>query len=297
MITKEYLLTIIVPVYNVELYLSDCIESILAQSFDNFELLLIDDGSTDSSGAICDKYKKLDKRVRVFHTENKGVSSARNKGLDEARGKYISFVDSDDYIDVDTYEPNIRILEADLTIDFIQIPISERFCKSRIIEGKNNLFNAWIYSHKILTNYFGDKIFRRYFFETYRFPVGMRYEDRYLFSDILCLSNKVYISVCGKYFYRKHPGQITRQISTQLKKDMVIANLHTLRNMPTTCLNSQMICFWETYFLIGQLLPEKGSLNLKDQLKCFIPNLYNICFSNVPFGIKIRLFLLKIKYV
>ena len=147
MITKEYLLTIIVPVYNVELYLSDCIESILAQSFDNFELLLIDDGSTDSSGAICDKYKKLDKRVRVFHTENKGVSSARNKGLDEARGKYISFVDSDDYIDVDTYEPNIRILEADLTIDFIQIPISERFCKSRIIEGKNNLFNAWIYSH------------------------------------------------------------------------------------------------------------------------------------------------------
>lgn len=123
---KEYLLTIIVPVYNVEPYLSDCIESILSQSFDNFELLLIDDGSTDSSGEICDRYAKSDKRIRVFHTENQGVSSARNRGLDEARGKYISFVDSDDYIQADTYSQNIKILEADLSIDFVQIPISDR---------------------------------------------------------------------------------------------------------------------------------------------------------------------------
>lgn len=293
MTTKEYLLTIIVPVYNVELYLSDCIESILSQSFDNFELLLIDDGSTDSSGEICDRYAKSDKRIRVFHTENQGVSAARNRGLDEARGKYISFVDSDDYIKADTYSQNIRVLEADLSIDFVQIPISDRVYKSKIIEGKNNLFDAWIYSYKILTNYFWDKIFRRYFFEKARFPIGMRYEDRYLFSDILRLSNKIYISDYGKYFYREHPGQVTKQTSPQLKKDMIIANLHTLSNLPTTCVNSHIICFWETQRLIKQLSSNKDRLKLGNQLKSFIPKLHEIYHSDVPTGIKTRLLLLK----
>ena len=91
--------SIIVPVYNVEKYLNRCVESILSQSFKDFEVLLIDDGSTDKSGAICDEYAKKDNRVKVFHKENGGVSSARNVGLDEADGEWILFVDSDDNID------------------------------------------------------------------------------------------------------------------------------------------------------------------------------------------------------
>lgn len=88
----------IVPVYNTEKYLDECIQSILNQSFTDFELLLIDDGSTDRSGEICDQYVTKDERVRVFHKENGGVSSARNMGLDEARGEWIAFVDSDDWV-------------------------------------------------------------------------------------------------------------------------------------------------------------------------------------------------------
>ena len=91
-------ISVIVPVYNTEKYLDECIQSILNQSFTNFELLLIDDGSTDRSGAICDQYAAKDERVRVFHKENGGVSSARNVGLDEAKGEWIAFVDSDDYL-------------------------------------------------------------------------------------------------------------------------------------------------------------------------------------------------------
>ena len=87
---------IIVPVYNVEHYLQRCIESVLSQSYQNFELLLVDDGSKDKSGAICDEYAKKDNRVRIFHKENGGVSSARNVGLDNACGDWICFVDSDD---------------------------------------------------------------------------------------------------------------------------------------------------------------------------------------------------------
>lgn len=91
-------ISVIVPVYKVERYLAQCIDSILAQTFTDFELLLIDDGSPDRSGEICDEYARKDSRVRVFHQENAGVSMARNKGLDEAVGKYITYVDSDDYI-------------------------------------------------------------------------------------------------------------------------------------------------------------------------------------------------------
>ena len=90
------IISIIVPVYNTEKYLDQCIQSVLAQTYTNWELLLIDDGSTDSSGAICDKYAAEDNRIRVFHKENGGVSSARNLGLDNAQGEWISFVDADD---------------------------------------------------------------------------------------------------------------------------------------------------------------------------------------------------------
>ena len=92
-------ISVIVPVYNVEKYLPKCIDSILAQTFTNFELLLINDGSKDSSGTICDEYAAKDSRIRVFHKENGGVSSARNLGLDNAKGEWIAFVDSDDWVD------------------------------------------------------------------------------------------------------------------------------------------------------------------------------------------------------
>lgn len=98
---KKILISIIIPVYNAEKYLNCCIDSILAQTFTDFELLLINDGSKDKSGAICDGYAKKDNRVRVFHKENGGVSSARNMGLDNARGEWISFVDADDWLESD----------------------------------------------------------------------------------------------------------------------------------------------------------------------------------------------------
>lgn len=91
-------ISVIVPVYNVEPYLRQCVDSILGQTFRDFELILVDDGSPDGCPAICDEYAKMDSRVKVIHKENGGLSSARNAGLDVAKGKYIAFVDSDDWI-------------------------------------------------------------------------------------------------------------------------------------------------------------------------------------------------------
>ena len=101
---KMELISVIVPVYNVESYLEKCIESIQNQSYKSLEIILVNDGSTDSSGDICDKYAAHDKRIKVIHKKNGGLSSARNAGLEVANGDYIAFVDSDDYIEITMYE-------------------------------------------------------------------------------------------------------------------------------------------------------------------------------------------------
>lgn len=112
-------LSVIIPVYNVENYLSKCIESVINQSFKDFELILINDGSTDRSGQICDEYLTKDKRIRVIHKNNEGVSKARNIGIDESKGEYLIFIDSDDWIEYNTFQcliENIEIYKSDLII-------------------------------------------------------------------------------------------------------------------------------------------------------------------------------------
>ena len=109
-------ISVIVPVYNTEKYLRRCVDSVLAQTFTDFELLLINDGSIDSSGAICDEYAQKDSRVRVFHKENGGVSHTRNLGLDNAQGEWITFVDSDDYLNVEAFENMLSNNGEDLVV-------------------------------------------------------------------------------------------------------------------------------------------------------------------------------------
>ena len=117
-------LSIIVPVYNVEKYLKVCIDSILKQSYTQFELILVDDGSSDESGNICDDYAKLDKRIVVIHQTNKGVSTARNVGIKHSKGEYISFVDADDFIAPQMYEKMVAILENEKDVDVVACGIS-----------------------------------------------------------------------------------------------------------------------------------------------------------------------------
>lgn len=116
---RKPLISVIVPVYKAEKYLHRCVDSLLAQTFQDFEILLVDDGSPDKSGKICDEYAKKDSRVRVFHKKNGGVSSARNVGLDNAVGEYLTFIDADDWIDVDCFEKGFSLLMQD-NLDILQ---------------------------------------------------------------------------------------------------------------------------------------------------------------------------------
>ena len=106
---ENALISVIVPVYNAEKYLADCVQSIISQTYRNLEIILVDDGSKDSSGSICDSFAEKDSRIKVIHQENAGVSAARNHGLDECHGEYVSFVDSDDYYSTNLFESAVRL--------------------------------------------------------------------------------------------------------------------------------------------------------------------------------------------
>lgn len=143
-------ISVIVPVYNTEKYLHRCIDSILAQTYTDFELLLIDDGSTDSSGAICDEYALKDSRVRVFHKANGGVSSARNMGLDNAQGEWITFVDSDDWVKIDYFKLMIRQSDADLIMSSFEITDSTSKWNNCIENNKYGIEQISLFLNKYI---------------------------------------------------------------------------------------------------------------------------------------------------
>lgn len=211
-------LSIIVPVYNVEKYIKRCINSILDQCFENFELLLIDDGSTDNSGKICDEYAKKDKRIVCVHQENSGVSAARNKGLDIAKGDYIGFVDSDDYIHKDMYKELIYYLEendADVSICSMTF-VFGNYNKSEENIGNIKVFYGRKACHEnLLLNNFGlyvcNKIFKRDLCEQFRFDIKMKVaEDAYFNYLVLKNANRIVKINKGLYFYvQQREGSVT----------------------------------------------------------------------------------------
>lgn len=181
------LISIIIPVYNVEPYINRCLESVINQTYPYLEIIIVDDGSTDGSGQICDAYQNMDKRIRVFHKKNGGPSSARNLGLHYAKGEFVGFVDSDDFIDLDMYDSMLHEMEKDVDIvtcgRYISFP-KEKHKRDRLMfwvpkrTKANNmmaieeLLNCRIFSFSVC-----DKIFRRRLFDTVSFPIGRVSED------------------------------------------------------------------------------------------------------------------------
>ena len=176
-------ISIIVPVYNVEKYLEKCVKSILNQTFTDFELILVDDGTPDSSGVICDQFAEKDERIKVIHKKNGGLSDARNTGIEVAKGEYIGFVDSDDYIAEDMYEllyTNIVNEEADLSICGIYDVYENKEAQKRIRQYMIlNKFEAIkvILEAKIVSVHAVNKLYKKELFTHVRYPVGKITED------------------------------------------------------------------------------------------------------------------------
>lgn len=220
-------LSIIVPIYNVEPYLRRCIDSILAQTYRDFEIILVDDGSPDGCPAICDEYARKDSRVVVIHKENGGLSDARNAGLDIARGEYIGFVDSDDLIHPQMYEVLIHFLET-CSADIAQC---EWYCvyeERQPLFEKVNLENiepmcvdatellSVCYSNNVVgfNTSVCNKIYKKKIFDACRFPVGLYYEDEYIYLDTIEASRQIVTLQTVLYYYFQRQGSIIRSAYT-----------------------------------------------------------------------------------
>ena len=229
-------LSIIVPVYKVEKYLPKCIDSILAQTFTDFELILIDDGSPDRCGEICDEYAKRDGRILVIHQENQGVSAARNAGLDVAQGKYIGFVDSDDWIDREYYEKmtqHAQTAKAEIVTGAFSV------CDQNGIPIRDILTSEGVYqTDQMIQELFStpdqlggtccNKIFLRSVIKDIRFPVEMTMcEDRfYLFQCYILCKRNVKFNI-PLYYVVENPNSATRVRSV----DIPFAIIESSRSM------------------------------------------------------------------
>lgn len=210
-------ISIIVPVYKVEKYLVRCVDSIVNQTYENLEIILVDDGSPDASGSICDRF--TDPRIRVIHKENGGLSSARNAGLDIATGDYIGFIDSDDWIDSDMFETMLRMAkeeqaeivcvgnwEVDSQTGEKKLGICPE--KTEVVSGEE--FTGRMFLWQGCDSSVCDKLFKRTFFETLRYPLGQLSEDVATTYKITLQAQKVALCAKPMYYYFQHPESITK---------------------------------------------------------------------------------------
>ena len=215
---KNGLISIIVPVYKVEKYLCKCVDSILSQTYKNIEVILVDDGSPDLCGKICDSYLKKDNRVKVIHKSNGGLSSARNAGIEIAKGEYIGFVDADDYIDSRMYE----ILHSAITKESADMAVCELVMVDefgKYIEEKKELHNDIItgnekYNIMFLKWHFivaWNKLYSRHIFDNLKYEVGKIHEDEFIIHKILGKCKRIVTVQDELYYYVQRNDSIMGQ--------------------------------------------------------------------------------------
>jgi len=228
------MISVIVPVYRVEPYLNQCVESILCQTYTDLEILLVDDGSPDKCGQICDEYEKQDCRIRVFHTENHGLSAARNLGLQYATGDYIGFVDSDDWIEPEMYEVLLRKLhEAEFDIIVCgYVTISDK----KQVEWKPSemvcdhdgalafLINEKI-NNAVWNKLYSKKLLQRSQVNGALFPEGRNYEDVAVLHRIVDEAKSIAVISKALYHYRIRLGSIMKTYTVQNLMDYADARL------------------------------------------------------------------------
>lgn len=223
-------ISVIVPVYNVENDIENCLDSVLGQDYKNLQIILVDDGSTDNSGKICDKYAKIDERIQVVHKKNGGLADARNVGLEIANGNYIAFLDSDDYIYPTFYKDLYKMVkehDADIgECEFLRIAIKDKNIVREIIDKaqKKKIFNELISRTEALRLLYGprlkpyvnkvvvwNKLYKKSILRGITFPVGKLHEDEYTTYKILAKANKIASTNKILHGYMQTPNSIMRQ--------------------------------------------------------------------------------------
>ena len=212
---KDFYVSVIVPVYNVEPYLDKCINSVLNQTFQNYELILVDDGSTDNSGKICEEYSQKDRRIKVIHQKNAGLSVARNNGFELSKGNYICFLDSDDWYSENALEVMVDIVK-NYDVEIGMIKLFETTTENIKYESKDGV--KIVSSYECIGNLLKDhnnyvqacnKLYKRELLEKLKFPEGKIYEDFYIVIDRYQQIKQLGYSEKACMFYRIRNASIS----------------------------------------------------------------------------------------
>lgn len=222
------LVSVIVPVYNVQDYLAECINSIIRQNYTHFELLLVDDGSTDNSGMLCEQYRKKDNRIKVIHKKNGGLSDARNYGIDKALGEYLTFIDSDDYVS-EIYLNALVNTAIHNNADIVQVEFTRE--KNRLASKSafgNKIYNptealkSMLTLQRVQVNAWA-KLYHAKLFDGVRYPVGKINEDNLTTYKTLIRANKVACCSDYLYYYRVNPAGIMNSQFNEKRFDILNA--------------------------------------------------------------------------
>ncbi len=236
--STDCIVSIIVPVYNQEKYLEQCFRSILQQSCSEIELIAVNDGSTDSSGEIIKKWAATDSRVKPIEKENGGLSDARNRGIQAAKGEYLLFVDGDDWIAPDTVQILVDIAQkeqADMVIfnfykyysEGLEVLHSSNQDEVRILDNRETL--RLLLQNDLLTFHVWRRLYRRVLTGQLVFPVGHNYEDVYATPILSLPCNKTVYIGKGLYYYRQNPQGISSTFSFQNKMDYLVSFEHSFQ--------------------------------------------------------------------
>lgn len=229
--------SIVVPVYRVEDTLARCVDSVLGQSFTDFELILVDDGSPDGSGAICDKYGAIDPRIRVIHQAHKGLSAARNCGIDMAKGDYITFIDSDDFIGDNTLSILMSRLEAHPDYDILEYPVYWHYGGADAtilkfgIKTYEDMRDYWLSCKAYTHTYACNKFFARHLFDHVRFAEGRKFEDAHTLPLLLERTRLLCTTEEGLYYYTCNPSGITTNPGSDGRRDLLEAHVTQIQRM------------------------------------------------------------------
>lgn len=227
---KTAKISVIVAVYNIENYVSECIESIINQTYTNIEIILIDDGSTDKSGKICDKYKVKDKRVIVIHQNNKGLSEARNEGIKISTGDYVAFVDGDDVISPIMYETMIQYV-IDKDTDIVVCRPTSKLCdlatqinsniEIKKLTGKDSI--KYLFNDYVCGNYAWNKLYFSKLFKDIKYPKNKYFEDIYVTYKLFNMSNNITFLNEKLIYHRERENQITcgENVKFEIIKDHI----------------------------------------------------------------------------
>lgn len=259
------LISVIVPVYRVEKYLDRCLQSIAGQTYRNLEIILVDDGSPDASGAICDAWAAKDSRIRVIHKENAGAGAARNTGLDAATGEIISMIDSDDYLEVHMYEHLMHLMTEDVDIAECDIVLTEED-NYPLDDGSTAETGVWVLEDAMkmhLRDAFfcqtpPNKLYRSAVVGDIRFPVGNLIDDEFFTYKVIGNARNLARSSAKMYAYRQQPGSAMHKAFSLKRLQGLDAQLQRFaylqERMPQLAYEAKFQLFFNAMFVMQESL-------------------------------------------